>query len=519
MTPKNYYQILQVDPSASSEVIEAAYKRLAKIYHPDINRTPGAVKTMQELNQAYQTLNDPAQRRQYDEYLKTESAQYASRESNPYADPSYGQRKSYAKDHTDQWAGFPATCQKCGKSDSSLRIASFPYVISIIFVTFRRQWGGLYCRQCRTQEMRKAKLLSMFLGWWGIPFGFFYTLGVLFKPSGGEIPPIPNAEYLRGLAGFFLNAGKLADAEEALKSSLYYDYDNNVAETYRQIFGKQPDSRKPDDGSNSGAFFGIAAIAIIGFIIWSFAATGSTGSQNGGSSRSVQIANPTRAGAVAVLEPTATATPQPTALKTGAKTDAKIGIEKPSAGKLRESVIPPTPKPTSQVVMNAHGYDWVQYSSPNISILYPNGWSIESEAEQIFSASEDNSLDLWWYDLENDVSWLFEYDNQKSTLMQSLIRDVEQEYSDEITENLGEIVHFDLFEQAELGGMPTLGEHVYELEVTNNWEDGDTIYIGYGEVLCAPTRICHFEYQKIDEPFTERDWAILDTFAASVEFK
>jgi DnaJ-class molecular chaperone len=84
MPPKNYYQILQVDPSASPAVIEAAYKRLAKIYHPDVNRTPAAATMMQQLNVAYQVLRDPAQRRQYDQQLKAESERNTSQSNNSY---------------------------------------------------------------------------------------------------------------------------------------------------------------------------------------------------------------------------------------------------------------------------------------------------------------------------------------------------------------------------------------------------------------------------------------------------
>jgi hypothetical protein len=302
-----------------------------------------------------------------------------------------------------------------------------------------------------------------------------------------------------------------------------------MAEMYRQIFGKQPDNRRPDEGSTSGALLGMAGIIALGFIIWFFAFMGSAGSQNNASPRQVQATSPTRAYAVAVLSPTPTATSRPTATTalrstvtaqpTGTVVGAIEGDGQSSAGKLRESTIRPTPKPTSQVVMNAHGHDWVQYSSSNISVLYPNGWRIEGDPVGIFVASEDYSLDLTWSNLEDDISWLFERDNQQSTVMQSLVEDMEQGYIDDITENLGEIVQFDRFEQAELGGMPTVGGYVYELEVANNWEDGDTLYIGYGNVLCGPSRLCHFEYQKIDEPFTERDWAILDAFAGSVEFK
>jgi DnaJ-class molecular chaperone len=73
MNPKNYYQILQVDPSASAEVIEVAYHRLARMYHPDVNRDHDAIQRMQQLNEAYDVLCNPARRAQYDQSLHTRS--------------------------------------------------------------------------------------------------------------------------------------------------------------------------------------------------------------------------------------------------------------------------------------------------------------------------------------------------------------------------------------------------------------------------------------------------------------
>lgn len=81
MNPKNYYQILQVDPSASAEVIEVAYRRLARMYHPDINRDHDAVQQMQQLNEAYGVLRNPTQRAQYDQALHSSSAQTSSQSS------------------------------------------------------------------------------------------------------------------------------------------------------------------------------------------------------------------------------------------------------------------------------------------------------------------------------------------------------------------------------------------------------------------------------------------------------
>jgi curved DNA-binding protein CbpA len=70
---KSYYRILQVDPSADPEVIAAAYRRLAMKYHPDTTGSgPGSQARMQELNEAYAVLSDPARRSAYDRMVDAE---------------------------------------------------------------------------------------------------------------------------------------------------------------------------------------------------------------------------------------------------------------------------------------------------------------------------------------------------------------------------------------------------------------------------------------------------------------
>ncbi len=64
---KDYYRILQVDPSAEWEVIESAYKRLARKYHPDANPSPDANERMKVINEAYEVLRDPTRRKEYDQ--------------------------------------------------------------------------------------------------------------------------------------------------------------------------------------------------------------------------------------------------------------------------------------------------------------------------------------------------------------------------------------------------------------------------------------------------------------------
>ncbi len=62
----DYYTILQVDPRAESEVIQAAYRRLAAKHHPDVDPSPEAMERMKLLNAAYEVLSDPMKRREHD---------------------------------------------------------------------------------------------------------------------------------------------------------------------------------------------------------------------------------------------------------------------------------------------------------------------------------------------------------------------------------------------------------------------------------------------------------------------
>ena len=63
---KDYYEILQVDPRAEPEVIEAAYRRLSQKYHPDNSGNPATGYRVGGLNEAYNVLSDPGRRKAYD---------------------------------------------------------------------------------------------------------------------------------------------------------------------------------------------------------------------------------------------------------------------------------------------------------------------------------------------------------------------------------------------------------------------------------------------------------------------
>ncbi|GAA7610832.1 DnaJ domain-containing protein [Helicobacter pylori] len=65
---KSLYQTLNVSENASQDEIKKSYRRLARQYHPDLNKTKEAEEKFKEINAAYEILNDEEKRRQYDQF-------------------------------------------------------------------------------------------------------------------------------------------------------------------------------------------------------------------------------------------------------------------------------------------------------------------------------------------------------------------------------------------------------------------------------------------------------------------
>ncbi|MEZ0074149.1 DnaJ C-terminal domain-containing protein [Planotetraspora sp. GP83] len=68
MADRDFYEILGVPRTAGREEIQRAYRKLARSYHPDVNKDPGAEDRFKEVSEAYEVLSDPGTRKSYDAF-------------------------------------------------------------------------------------------------------------------------------------------------------------------------------------------------------------------------------------------------------------------------------------------------------------------------------------------------------------------------------------------------------------------------------------------------------------------
>jgi curved DNA-binding protein len=87
---KDYYEILGVSPETPTDQIKRAYRKLARQYHPDVSKLPDSEKRFKEINEAWEVLQDPKKRKQYDQ-LRARGWQPEGHGFNPPPEGAYPQ--------------------------------------------------------------------------------------------------------------------------------------------------------------------------------------------------------------------------------------------------------------------------------------------------------------------------------------------------------------------------------------------------------------------------------------------
>lgn len=137
---KNYYELLEVNPKASKEIIEKAYRVLVKKYHPDLYQGDEkliAQKKVQELNEAYHVLSDNFLREQYDIELEREK-------ENKYNNVSY--ENSRRKNNVRQESNVAENYENQGKQH---KVGTFMSLIDLS--------KSIFSNRPRRREKRKLQ--------------------------------------------------------------------------------------------------------------------------------------------------------------------------------------------------------------------------------------------------------------------------------------------------------------------------------------------------------------------------
>jgi hypothetical protein len=156
------YAILGVDREASEDAIQAAYRKLARRWHPDVNSDGGAAVQFAAVSQAYAVLGHRERRETYNRSLRSDSV-------GP-PPPIVTQ---------------PIRCTECGDITAQPRILVFRSTIGILVWNRVQRIEGVYCSRCARRSGLRASLVTAMAGWWAAPAGPFIAAWCILANAGG----------------------------------------------------------------------------------------------------------------------------------------------------------------------------------------------------------------------------------------------------------------------------------------------------------------------------------------------
>src|SRR5574341_542859 len=160
-------------------------------------------------------------------------------------------------------------CQVCGKQDASLRVVVYPWVASMLFITARRAFSGLWCRRHAVRHQVMASLITATVGWMGIPFGLIFTPLMLWKLiHGGDQPADINRQMLIDLAQHLEQDNHPREAIRCLEAALEFGKSSSVEAQLRDLYLSQPPASSESGSSQASGVSWVLLVAVgIGLLV------------------------------------------------------------------------------------------------------------------------------------------------------------------------------------------------------------------------------------------------------------
>ena len=151
---KDYYEILQVHPKASLDVIKKAYITLAKKYHPDTTELDAetAQKMMKDLNEAYSVLSDASRRAAYDQNLNNQRKSQGSSRNEEKKREEEKEKEHFQHHYTTTTNEEPPQNEEPSKNNKWLYIG----IVAAVIIGFFFFGGGTRSRPSNTTNTTKA---------------------------------------------------------------------------------------------------------------------------------------------------------------------------------------------------------------------------------------------------------------------------------------------------------------------------------------------------------------------------
>lgn len=129
----DYYSTLGIPKSATSKEIKAAYRKLARQYHPDVNKQPGATEKFKEISAAYEVLSDDKKRALYDQYGEAGVKSAVGGSAGPYTSNPFDLFEAFFGANMGAFSGADQSTFRTRKRSSVLKGEDIRYDLILEF--------------------------------------------------------------------------------------------------------------------------------------------------------------------------------------------------------------------------------------------------------------------------------------------------------------------------------------------------------------------------------------------------